>query len=116
MAKKPPTSRKAPAPRPPAALAKATSPTPPSVVLPPPAPEPVPAPEVRAMPNIVLQGIQQSTKQRLEQPDARRGQTVSVGASPGRLHYVTTRGVTRCYERVGVTRSGEEIYRDQTRY
>jgi hypothetical protein len=68
------------------------------------------------MPTIVLQGLQQSTKQRLEQPDARRGQTATVGASPGRLHYVTTRGVTRCFERVGVAANGDEVYRDQTRY
>lgn len=41
--------------------------------------------------------------------------TATVSASPGRLHYVTIRGVVRPFERVGVV-NGNEVYREQDRY
>lgn len=42
--------------------------------------------------------------------------TATVASSPGRLHYATIGGKDRTLERVGLDGSGNEIYRDQTRY
>lgn len=39
--------------------------------------------------------------------------TASVGSSPGRLHYATVDGKSRCFERVGVDSQGNEVYREQ---
>jgi hypothetical protein len=39
--------------------------------------------------------------------------TASVGSSPGRLHYATVDGKSRCFERTGTNASGQEIYREQ---
>lgn len=38
--------------------------------------------------------------------------TASVASSPGRLHYATVDGKSRCFERVG-TNGGNEVYREQ---
>lgn len=65
------------------------------------------------MPTIVLQSrdpVKPNSERRVD-----TSTTASVGTSPGRIYNVTTRGVTRHYERVGVDSNGQDIYRDQNR-
>ena len=71
------------------------------------------------MATIVLQGEQ--PKSGATAPDGKHNTrfaqtTAVVASSPGRVHYARQGGFNRTYERVGIDASGNEIYRDQTRY
>lgn len=66
------------------------------------------------MPTIVLQYDKGRKSGNPSLPAPKDGTaTASVGSSPGRLHYATVDGKPRCFERVGVDASGNEVYREQ---
>ena len=65
------------------------------------------------MPTIVLQYGKDVKSGPSSAPKKDGATTASVGSSPGRLHYATVEGKARCFERVGLDGSGQEVYREQ---
>lgn len=68
------------------------------------------------MPTIVLQSTKSDSKGKDRLGVALLSATASVSAAPGRYHYATVDGKARTFELVGVDSSGQQIFRDQTRY